>query len=190
MSESLDKKDESLCNSCLNRIYNAKKEILCNKKLNTEAIQFYCDDFKSEEIYDEKIYFIREDTDIPMEYSRNKVLSVFLWMFFSPIFLLIYGILTMDIELNFAVLFVLFVIVSINSFIVLALYYGKGWAKFLTNLSYIGGILSVLIEIVSKDLNSSKLGSSLFVILVNISFLYFLNWDKDFTRHFKLKSGR
>lgn len=190
MIESLEIKDESLCHSCLNRIYNVKKEILCNKKLNTETIQFYCDDYKSEEIYDEKIYFIKEDTTNPKDYSGNKVLLVFLWLFFSPIFLMAYAILELDLELSFGLLFFMLIFISINSFILLSLYNGKRWARFLTNLSYISGILSVLIKFVSKDLNSSELISGITTIFVEFSFLYFLNWDRDFDRHFRLKSGR
>jgi len=174
-----NKEDLLICNTCMNRIYNAKNDLYCGKNLDNKEIQFYCAEFCSEETYNKKLFFLKEDKT---EYSYKKVLSVFIWLTIIQLASL-YRLINLEfIDLTMSLIGVLFTFISIGIF--LAIYFGKRWARIVTNIIYSLSLLSESVKLGSNVDDISEILTNLLSVVVTAYILYFINADKDFVKHF------
>ncbi len=172
--------DSHICQSCLNRMYNANKKILCTKNIDNSCIQFYCSEFLAESVYTEKTFLIKEDK---AEYSHRKVLYTFICLFSLPLFAIIPALQNDKLEFSVIVI-MLSLIILINGGLLLAIYSGRQWALIIMNIFNLLGLFGELVKLGSEFDSIPKISQNLISIAMTLFLLYFFNNDKDFRRHY------
>jgi len=176
----IQEEDLSICHTCMNRLYNANSDLLCAKKLDNSNIQFFCSGFSSEEVYEDKEFLIKEDK---AENSQKKILNVFIWLVLVQLVGMAQILFSDTSDLTLSIIVIVCTFISIGVFF--ALYNGKRWAKRITNNLYLVSLLAQLVDLGSNVEDPFEILKNAFWVLLTLYILYFINFDKDFVRHFE-----
>ncbi|MDD4993407.1 MAG: hypothetical protein PHR83_14370 [Paludibacter sp.] len=179
----IQEEDLPICHTCMNRLYNAKNELLCGKKLDNSNIQFFCSGFLPEEVYEDKEFLTKEDR---AENSKRKINTFF--SLIAAFYLIIMIAIVFSDKNDIAHGLTTLISLLIGLLLFLAIYKGKRWAKRLNNILYSVTLFRVLISLGTDIDDYMELLLNVILILFIVFVLYFINADRDFRRHFKLQS--
>lgn len=172
--------ESMLCINCMHRMYNTRSEVLCSKKHEQEAVGFYCGDYVSEDVYEYKSYLM---TDDKQSVSETKVRYVFIWFVLFQIAGMIFDSFRAIHSFGGWVFSLLFTLTWVA--VIVALYYGRAWARLFTNAVLLLSFVTFFFLFGSGTLSAEGVIPMALVAAYNGYFLYFINADRDFRRHFE-----
>lgn len=181
----MNKEDGSLCHTCLNRIYNARNDLMCRKQSDCSQVQFYCPSFVSEDVYEKKEFLIKEDHK---ENSEKKIRYMFVSLvIFQTLTLL--GPLLSDDDLDISRLIFKVIDLLLMAWVLVSLYKARNWALVVTNLVYTLNLLGALVMMVIHTDDFAMMVAMAIRTIIFCYVLYFINGDKDFKRHWQMNRG-
>ena len=176
--------DSTICNSCVNRMYNVKNELMCRRNDDNSNLLFYCPDFSSEEKYVEQNFLSKVDSFEKANKKVRNVVIILITMKLVGVFGLLYR---QDVDLNHAFFAIAGCLVSIS--VILAMYSGKSWALGAINLTQVLYVSTSSFKLLNPNLVFWDLVGRIFVIMIGVYILYFFNLDKDFKKFYRIQRG-
>jgi len=178
--------DSQICNSCMNRVYNAKNELICRNVKDDSNAQFNCPNYSTEQYsYDDKS---KREIEDAFERAENKVKNVFVWISIILVIGLFEVIYTEAISLIMGYIAAACVVVIFGLFF--AIYSGKKWAITLINILALPSLIILYVELGEfKSVVIKSIIASIGILSL-IYVLYLVNIDKGFKVFFKYKNDK
>ena len=178
--------DSQICSSCMNRVYNAKNELICRDIHNDSNVQFNCPNFSTEQYsYDDKN---KQEIEAAFERAENKIKYVFIWLSIILVVGLFEVIYTEAISLIMGYIAAICVVTIFGLFS--AIYSGKKWAITSINILALPALLVLYVELGEFKSIVIKSIIATIGILSLVYVLYLVNIDKSFKMFLKYKNDK